>query len=74
MMKVKRCLYFLFTNEDNVVVINDYDDVVDPYIEKCHLRKDAPQEIKGTYKKIQVKLDELKMQTFDLLAIGEKKL
>ena len=28
MMKVKRCLYFLFTNEDNVVVINDYDDVV----------------------------------------------
>ena len=26
-------------------------DVVDPYIEKCHLRKDAPQEIKDTYKK-----------------------
>ena len=51
MMKVKRCLYFLFTNEDNVVVINDYDDVVDPYIEKCHLRKDAPQEIKNTFEK-----------------------
>ena len=76
MMKVKRCLYFLFTNEDNVVVINDYDDVVikskkralyvlykipeeiqklmdivGPYIEKCHLREDATQEIKDTFEK-----------------------
>lgn len=49
-------------------------DIVNPYIEKCHLREDAPQEIKDTYKKIQVKLDELKMQTFDLIVIGEKKL
>lgn len=49
-------------------------DIVNPYIEKCHLREDAPQEIKDTYKKIQVKLDELKMQTFDLIVIGGKKL
>ena len=46
--------------------------IVNPYIEKCRLRKDAPQEIKETYKKIQVKLDELKMQTFDSVVIGEK--
>lgn len=36
-------------------------DIVNPYIEKCHLREDAPQEIKDTYKKIQVMLDELSM-------------
>ena len=46
--------------------------IVNPYIEKCHLREDAPQDIKETYKKIQVKLDELKMQTFDSVVIGEK--
>lgn len=49
-------------------------DIVNPYIEKCHLREDAPQEIKDAYKKIQVKLDELKMQSFKLIVIGEKKL
>ncbi len=26
--------------------------IVDPYFEKCHLREDAPQEIKETYEKI----------------------
>ena len=46
--------------------------IVNPYIEKCNLREDAPQDIKETYKKIQVKLDELKMQTFDSVVIGEK--
>ena len=47
-------------------------DIVNPYIEKCHLREDAPQEIKDTFKKIKVMLDELKMQTFDSVVIGEK--
>ena len=27
-------------------------DIVNPYIDKCHLRDDAPQEIKDTYEKI----------------------
>ena len=27
-------------------------DIVQPYIEKCHLREEAPQEIKDTYEKI----------------------
>ncbi len=35
-------------------------DIVMPYIEKCNLREDAPQEIKDKYKQIQVMLDELK--------------
>ena len=26
-------------------------DIINSYIEKCHLREDAPQEIKETYKK-----------------------
>ncbi len=34
-------------------------DIVQPYIEKCHLREDAPQEIKDTYEKICTMLDEL---------------
>ncbi len=37
-------------------------DIVNPYIEKCHLREDAPQEIKDTFKKIKVMLDETHMQ------------
>ena len=27
-------------------------DIIKPYVEKCHLREDAPQEIKETYEKI----------------------
>ncbi len=34
-------------------------DVVEPYMEKCHLREDAPQEIKDTFKQIKAMLDEL---------------
>ena len=34
-------------------------DIINPYVEKCHLREDAPQEIKDIYKKICVMLDEL---------------
>ena len=37
-------------------------DIVKPYIEKCHLREDAPQDIKDTYKKIQVMLHESYLQ------------
>ncbi len=40
--------------------IQDLMDIVMPYIEKCNLREDAPQEIKDKYKQIQVMLDELK--------------
>ncbi len=42
------------------IEIQDLMDIVMPYIEKCHLREDAPQEIKDTYKQIQVMLDDLK--------------
>lgn len=35
--------------------------IVEPYFEKCHIREDAPQEIKDTYEKIckmMLKLDQ----------------
>lgn len=37
-------------------------DIVDPYFEKCHLREDAPQEIKDMYEKIKKMLDEPHLQ------------
>ncbi len=40
--------------------IQDLMDIVKPYFEKHHLREDAPQEIKDTYKQIQAMLDKLK--------------
>ncbi len=36
-------------------------DIVKPYFEKHRLREDAPQEIKDTYDKICVMLDEFSM-------------
>ncbi len=50
--------------------IQDLMDIVEPYIEKCHLREDAPQEIKDTYKQIQAMLDEYSKHPFDVKVVG----